>query len=113
MTPDTQVQFLLWVTAVAGLVCYLLNRRLRIVSALVALAATAVGFCLSIGIFRSAPVIFRVTDYAFKCSDKASFAFDMRFSSLSGLIVLGVGFFGLLVVIYSLRYARKQTEPGK
>ena len=113
MTPESQVQFLLWVTVFAGGVCYVLNRRVRILSAVVALVATAVGFWVSIGIFRSGPVHFRLTDYAFRFSDKAAFAFDMRFSSLSGLIVLGVGFFGLLVVIYSLRYARRQTEPGK
>ncbi|HUW58747.1 MAG TPA: proton-conducting transporter membrane subunit [Planctomycetota bacterium] len=114
MTAETQVQLLLWVTAFAGLVCYVLNRRLRLLSAVVALAATVVAFVVSIGVFRSDAVQFQLlTKYAFKFSDSARFAFDMRFTSLSGMIVLGIGFFGLLIVVYSLRYARAQTEPGK
>ena len=40
MAAETQVQLLLWVTVLAGLVCYVLNRRLRLLSAIVALGAT-------------------------------------------------------------------------
>jgi len=119
MSPLNQVGLLLGTTLVAGLLCYVLNRRLRVLSAVVALVTTAVGFFLSASLFRSVSIFeadalkFQLTHYVFKFNDHAEFAFDMRLNALSGLIVLGIGFFGLLVVIYSLRYCRRETELGK
>lgn len=113
MAPSGPVILLLWITAVAGLACYVLNRRLRVVSAALALVATAVTFVLGIVVFNTEEARFRLTDLSFRFSDTVEFALDMRISALTGLIVLGVAFFGLLVVVYSLRYARRQNEPGK
>jgi len=113
MAPAGQVELLLWITTVAGAVCYVLNRRLRVVSAAVALVAMLAGFVLGIALWGAEATKFRLTDLSFKFGSTAEFAFDLRLSGLSGLIVLGIAFFGVLIVVYSLRYCRGQSEPGK
>jgi formate hydrogenlyase subunit 3/multisubunit Na+/H+ antiporter MnhD subunit len=107
------VRLLLGTTLVAGLLCYVLGRRLRVLSSVVAVAAVAFGFFLSAGLFRADAGLFPLTDWVFPLGEHAEFAFDMQINALSGLVVLGIGFFGLLVVVYSLRYCRRQTELGK
>jgi len=53
MSASVLTILLLLITAGAGLVCYVLGRTLRAMSATVALAASAVAFWLGICVFRA------------------------------------------------------------
>ncbi len=129
MTVKDMTLWMLGLTAGAGLLCRFLGRRVRALSAVLAVLASAAVFAFAIGLFAAskagadAPKFALDTQWArdllnhgkpilLAFTDTAVFDFSARLTGLSALVVLGVAFFGLLTVIFSLRYARRQENAG-
>ena len=98
--------------AVAGLVCYLLNRRLRVLSGLIALAAAAVALFEAVHIYVADPMKYLYRGYSLKLGG-LTFEAALRSSAFSGLLLLTVTFIGVIILIYSLYKMRHTPEPGK
>ena len=100
------------VCVAAGLLCYLLNRRLRVLSGLIALAAAVVSLLQSVRIYLAEPTEYLYKGYQLNLGGLTLEA-SLRSSPLSGLLLLGVAFFGVIIVLYSLHKMRLTEEPGK
>ncbi len=96
----------------AGLLCYLLNRWFRVFSGLIALSAAVVSLLRAISIYLAEPMSYLYEGYRLKLGGLTLEA-SLRSSPLSGLLMLGVAFFGVIIVLYSLHKMRRTEEPGK
>ena len=94
------------VCAGVGLLCYLLNRRLAAVSGLLALAGAAVALAQAVRIYCAEPMQYLFGSYTLKLGGLV-FEAAMRSSALSSLLLLGVCFFGVIVLVFSLYKMRR------
>ena len=108
------------VCVIGGLIAYVLNRRLRVLTGLVALAASVAALVRVIQIFVAVrwdlagkPLHYLVDYYNFSIGTRLSLNLALRVWHFGALMALGVGFFGALVMLYSLYYMRRHDEPGK
>jgi len=98
------------VLGIAGLVAYVLGRRLRVVSGLVALAASVWAFVDVIRIFADLPGRYRWLWFEGARFSVSVDVLPTRFNSVIGLFI---GLFVLLVVLYSLHHVRKTRDIGR
>jgi len=107
------------VCAAAGLLCCLFNRRLRLLSGLLALAAGTYALVQAFLVFRAvstdplhAPVLFRAT---FDALNLGSFtpALFLHAGPFSALLFLAIAFFAVIVFLYALHALRTHEHPGR
>ncbi|MCK4597774.1 hypothetical protein KAU04_07020, partial [bacterium] len=103
---------LLWpivVPAVAGFLCLLIPRRVRVVREVLALVATVWTFVVAIQIFRGGEYFLQQDWLQF---GSFAVAFDLRAYQFSSFVLMFIGFFGLVVASYSAAYMAK-SDVGK
>jgi len=98
------------VLGIAGVVAYLLRRRLRVVSGLVALAASVWAFVDAVRIFADLPERYQYFWYE---GTRFSVSLDLLPTRFNSVIVMFAALFVLLVVLYSLYHARNLRYIGR
>jgi len=96
---------LLYVIAVPfcfGLICLLIPSKNRYGREITAFIGAGIGFFLSIWMFANRPFAWGRSGLVL-----------LKVDSLSGIMILAAGFFTLLIVIYSFKYMRKNSSPGR
>jgi len=104
---------LMWpivVPAVAGFLCLLIPRKVRIAREVLAVAATLWTFLLTTQIFRGGE---RFLQQDWLKLGTLAVSFDLSASHLSSFVLMFIGFFGLAVASYSATYMFKSPAGNR
>jgi len=109
MLPETTLLKPILIPAVAGLVCYILSKRARWLSWLIAMIATVWVLVLAIRIYARGVAPFQWTLAQF---DDFIIQVSLGATGITSFLFLFAGLFGVLIAIYSLPYLARETNAG-
>ncbi len=109
MMPSSALLRILLIPGFAGLACYIISRRARWLSWLIAIVAAVWTFVIAVKVFGrgGAPL-----HHAFLSVDNLELTLSFAVTPLSRFVLLFIALFGVLVVIYSLPYLSRETNAG-
>ena len=99
---NSEILYLILVPVLTGVLIFLVGKKLRVFSEGLAVLGTAITFFLAA----------RIALLTTHGEVLTFFREEFRVDALSGLMVFLIGFIGLIAVIYSIPYIRKEVEEG-
>src|SRR6056297_3115765 len=115
----TELNYIIILPILAGIVLFLFPERLKMLKGLIALAIAGVAGYFSIKLYGFEPQSLKFDCFAAMFSEGsvvqhvltgASKYFYIHIDGLSKLITLGIGFFAFVILIYSLTGFSKQKQ---
>ena len=102
MTPEALL-YPIVIPFVAGLIAFLIPKRLAVLTKIIALVAVVATFYYAVELYAAQPLTYNW--------EPATQHFLLRLDGLGALILLGVGFFSLCILLYSLGFMRDEDVP--